>query len=524
VLYHLFSHVTAAAIAGFMGLYGAAGTSEVSTCFIRQHSRGIYFMILPVFLYYPIALFASIYAAASFRSSQDVKHKVYLLRYTLVMAVYALGWLPMGALYIEDILRVSHSGRAAEPICMGLSSAAGLVANIIRFSDPAVMGKTKRYLKTRYSIAMANSSLLQTDVVDFFQGLLREVTFTQGALCAILSLHYYLSQGSHADSPSIRLQFSGDSLIGDSDGMIALRKRCKGYLVRSYHFSITEREPSVFFSLRQASNSDLIASLDPEANEKVLKRNIGNRGGRSAAFILVTHDRKLVLKSLSKGERELLTERMLPDYVRRVSRKESLMAKILGVFTLRTSKGLKQHIAVMENILSGGDITAIFDMKGSRLARKRLKHNEEVAVETLPSYETYKDLDFFQTQKRLFLAPNDVQRLRRGVAADVEMLRSFGIMDYSLLIAIAKSSSSPSQYLYPATGPDQGRVYFMGVIDYLQLYSNQKRLEGLGKSLLNSAKREEISSVDPQIYAKRFVKLVEQVLGVRAAQQEADES
>jgi hypothetical protein len=200
------------------------------------------------------------------------------------------------------------------------------------------------------------------------------------------------------------------------------------------------------------------------------------------------------------------------------------MAKILGVFTLRTSKGLKQHIAVMENILSGGDITAIFDMKGSRLARKRLKHNEEVAVETLPSYETYKDLDFFQTQKRLFLAPNDVQRLRRGVAADVEMLRSFGIMDYSLLIAIAKSSSSPSQYLYPATGPDQGRVYFMGVIDYLQLYSNQKRLEGLGKSLLNSAKREEISSVDPQIYAKRFVKLVEQVLGVRAAQQEADES
>lgn len=168
----------AAAIVGFMGLYGAAGTSAVSTCFIRRHSMGIYFMILPVFLYYPIALFASIYAAASFRRSQDVKHKVYLLRYTLVMVVYALGWLPVGALYIEDILKMSHSSRATEPICMGLSSAAGLVANIIRFSDPAVMGKTKKYLKSRYSVAMANSSLLQTDVVDFFQGLLREVTCT----------------------------------------------------------------------------------------------------------------------------------------------------------------------------------------------------------------------------------------------------------------------------------------------------------------------------------------------------------
>lgn len=304
--------------------------------------------------------------------------------------------------------------------------------------------------------------------------------------------------------------------------MQVLRKRCNAHTVQSYDFSITERQPLLFSSLRQASNLDLVSSLDPEANEKVLKRNIGNRGGRSTAFILVTHDRKLVLKSLSKGERELLTEMVLPDYMRRVYRQESLLAKILGVFTIRTSKGLKQHIAVMENVLSGGEVTAIFDMKGSRLARKKLKHNQEVAVETLPSYETYKDLDFFQTQKRLFLSNRDVQRLRKGVAADVEMLRFHGIMDYSLLIAIAKSSNSPSKYLYPAYGPDQGKVYFIGVIDYLQLYSRQKRLEGLGKSLLNSARRDEISSVDPQTYARRFMKLVEQVLGVRETQRAED--
>ena len=502
-----------------MGLYGAAGASELSTCFIRQHSWGIYFMTLPMFLYYPIALFVSVYAAVSFRSSQDVKHKIYLLRYTLVMVVYGLGWLPVGVLYLKDIFSLSISGRATEPVCMGLSSAAGLIANIIRFSDPAVMGKTKKYLKNRYSAAMASSSVIQTDVVDFFQGLLHEVTSKQGALCAILTLHYSLSQESRADSASTCLQFSGNSLIGNSEAMNALRKRCNAHPVQSYHFSITERQPALFSSLRQ---SDLVSSLDPEANEKVLKRNIGNRGGRSTAFILVTHDRKLVLKSLSKGERVLLTEQVLPDYVRRVGRRESLLARILGVFTLRTSKGLKQHIAVMENVLAGGEITAIFDMKGSRLARKKLKHNEEVAVETLPSYETYKDLDFFQTQKRLFLDNKDVQRLRISVAADVEMLRSHGIMDYSLLIAIAKSSNSPSNYLYPAHGPDQGKVYFMGVIDYLQLYSRQKRLEGLGKSLLNSARREEISSVDPQKYARRFVELVEQVMGVRGTQHAED--
>lgn len=132
-------------------------------------------MTLPMCLYYPIALFVSVYAAVRFRSSQDVKHKVYLLRYTLVMAVYALGWLPVGALYLEDIFGVSDSGRLAEPICMGLSSATGLIANIIRFSDPAVMGKTKKYLKNRYSTAMTASSVIQTDVVDFFQGLLLEV-------------------------------------------------------------------------------------------------------------------------------------------------------------------------------------------------------------------------------------------------------------------------------------------------------------------------------------------------------------
>lgn len=517
VLYHCLSHFTAVALAGFMGLAGAAGNSEMSTCFIRQHTWGIYFMILPVFVYYPLALVVSIYAAVSFRNSSSVKQKVYLLRYTLVMVVYALGWLPVSVVYFDDIIGVS-SRTTSHPIGMGFSSAAGLIANLIRFSDPAVMGRTKRYLRKRYSSRTNGaSSLIQTEVVDFFQGLLQEVKLTQGALCAILSLHYYLShqpQVSMEDSVAVKLEFTAKQLAKESEDIKKLCKPCKRHTVKDYQFSITERQPLIFASLRQLSSCNLLSSLDPVSNQRILKKNIGNRGGRSNAFIYVSFDRQIVLKSLTKSERILLTEQLLPDYSHRMHENNSVLGRIVGVFTLRTSKGLKQHIAVMENVLSGGEITAIFDMKGSRLARKKLKHSQEVTVEMLPSYEVYKDLDFFQTQKRLFVEEMEREKIRKGVMQDVEMLKKHGIMDYSLLIAVGRQGRGGSRYLYQASGLELGKVYFMGVIDYLQLYNRQKQLEGLGKSLL-SGRREEVSSVDPETYARRFVKLVEQVLGLR---------
>ena len=177
---------------------------------------------------------------------------------------------------------------------------------------------------------------------------------------------------------------------------------------------------------------------------------------------------------------------------------------------------MKQHILVMENVLGSADISAIFDMKGSKLARKILKHDMEIPVEELPSYQTYKDLDFFQTQKQLRLSPADENRLKTGLLADVEMLRVTKVMDYSLLLAVGRPQAPGSQHMFCGTGVDQGKAYYIGIIDYLELYSTRKQIEGVSKSILHAkVQRDEISSVDSETYAKRFLLLIDRILPQR---------
>jgi hypothetical protein len=47
-------------------------------------------------------------------------------------------------------------------------------------------------------------------------------------------------------------------------------------------------------------------------------------------------------------------------------------------------------------------------------------------------------------------------------------------------------------------------MYYLGIIDMLQPYNSRKRLETAFKSIVTPARKEELSSVDPAMYARRF--------------------
>jgi hypothetical protein len=53
-------------------------------------------------------------------------------------------------------------------------------------------------------------------------------------------------------------------------------------------------------------------------------------------------------------------------------------------------------------------------------------------------------------------------------------------------------------------------VYYIGVIDFLQKYNKKKRLAKFAKSF--KYKEEELSTVEPSFYMRRFLKMVEKVL------------
>ena len=77
----------------------------------------------------------------------------------------------------------------------------------------------------------------------------------------------------------------------------------------------------------------------------------GEGAGRSGSFFFFSHDRKFIIKTMTKGELDLMLG-MLPsltEHYRRVP--DSLIMKVFGVFTVKTSQTQEVHLMLIENTL-----------------------------------------------------------------------------------------------------------------------------------------------------------------------------
>lgn len=62
----------------------------------------------------------------------------------------------------------------------------------------------------------------------------------------------------------------------------------------------------------------------------------GEGAGRSGSFFFFSHDRKFIIKTMTKGELDLYLKK-LPEFSQHFkNNKNSLIAKIFGVFTIKT--------------------------------------------------------------------------------------------------------------------------------------------------------------------------------------------
>jgi hypothetical protein len=100
----------------------------------------------------------------------------------------------------------------------------------------------------------------------------------------------------------------------------------------------------------------------------------GESAGRSGSFFFFSHDDRFIVKTISKGELDLFLNKLLPTYLDHII-EPSLMAKILGVFTVKSAQIKQIHFMLMENTLRVdhsffADKPLIFDLKGSTVDRK----------------------------------------------------------------------------------------------------------------------------------------------------------
>mmetsp|Transcript_32309 Transcript_32309/g.55889 ORF Transcript_32309/g.55889 Transcript_32309/m.55889 type:complete len:160 (+) Transcript_32309:656-1135(+) len=152
---------------------------------------------------------------------------------------------------------------------------------------------------------------------------------------------------------------------------------------------------------------------------------------------------------------------------------------------------------LMENICSGMKVTKRFDLKGS--LHKRSSSRDSIAL---------KDQDFLDTVGRIQFDPSVLDCLVSKLRKDVAMLSKRNIMDYSLLVCECEgqiSSSASSRYLYPCQFA--GKLYFIALIDFFQEY-NFKKLEHFWKVEVVKVKAAQLSSIDTQTYAERFISFV----------------
>lgn len=104
------------------------------------------------------------------------------------------------------------------------------------------------------------------------------------------------------------------------------------------------------FEAYYVDSSLLEKSLSPDLNrEQVFKA--GEGAGRSGSFFFFSHDRKFIIKTMTQGELNLLLA-TLPALCHHYQKNpDSLICKILGVFTLKTDATSEVHLMLMENTL-----------------------------------------------------------------------------------------------------------------------------------------------------------------------------
>lgn len=291
--------------------------------------------------------------------------------------------------------------------------------------------------------------------------------------------------------------------------------------IEGYPVTCLEYAPRTFRSLRAIHGSgakDLRHSITCCDSLRCLPSP-----GRSGAHFFFTEDDHFVMKRITREEQVTLSA-IVNDYLEHVSSQpHSLLVRLYAMFSLRNGGGMEAHFLVMENLYppsSEVSISEVYDLKGSTVSRSASPKEME---KRLP---VQKDNDFVRN-RRLWLGPLHRTLLLSQLHRDCTFLARLGIMDYSLLVLVHRPAHPPP--LYPYVGKDRSHfrngsveggffsskaddafgeeVYFLGIIDVLQVFNWKKKLEGMYKGLMGESSNE-ISCVEPGRYADRLVMFI----------------
>ena len=261
---------------------------------------------------------------------------------------------------------------------------------------------------------------------------------------------------------------------------------------------IWEYGKNYFDSIKNSCNvttESLLSSFSLISNFSFIQNS--NSAGRSGAFIMVTFDKKFVLKIVNRQERYLLLD-ILPAYSKRICEcPDSRIVRILGMYKITSSK---HTFIIMENIVADKNKANIYDLKGS-IDDRYVDTNSDSKASIL------KDGNFLELNESINLNKEQRERVLDALNDDLKFFTKHNIIDYSLLIAIYEEPLSLDSRYYLEGA--EGYSYCLGIIDFLQEYSLNKKLELLLKRLKGKVNTSVCSS---RKYSARFLTFINKSL------------
>jgi hypothetical protein len=173
--------------------------------------------------------------------------------------------------------------------------------------------------------------------------------------------------------------------------------------IKSSILSHMEKKFLEIMKVDNISPADMKSSLSLATNRKMVFR-AGQGTGQSGSFFFFSHDNKFIIKTLRGEERKILL-RLLDEYIQHIklSQNKSLLARVYGVFTIKTDYFTDLDVIVMQNtvrLTNKANQKLVFDLKGSTKGRKTALQ-QRFWLKELNDKNCLKDLNFLEINRDL---------------------------------------------------------------------------------------------------------------------------
>ena len=474
--------------------FGGFGITVVDTCFIQTGSVSYWFALIPIFVNIPFNFLCFVVLRCS-RGYNRNKPLQKMVRACFSMCVC---WgFPIFTASMKTLTGNTYQHMNNVAFVVGCSagtviavSRLGSVAVFKRLYTKTIRPRQNTYFQTQSSTGI-ESLLMQDCCVNQFFAKIADETIKDIVVCLSMILlnpdkseeeEYSYGYGKR----KYNFKDSDFQVLNQFVSLSRMNLKCNG---------IWEYGKEYFDRIKEVcgiKDKDLLNSFCAMTVFSSFKSQ--NTGGRSGAFLMMTPDERFVIKVINRNERYLMLD-ILPSYAQRICNfTESKIVRIFGLFKIRSTK---HCFIIMENLVPCRKNALIFDLKGS-IEDRFVETNED------PYGQVLKDENFLKMQIKLKVLGDKKNEVIKAINDDLKFFSKNNIIDYSLVLAIYKPEIKVESR-YRVDGTDE-TLYSLGIIDFLQCYSFEKKIELFYKRIQG---KRNVSVCSASTYSSRFSSFIE---------------